>query len=52
MVLLENLIVAQLVKKSPAFYETKELIPYSQQAATGPYPKLHIHRPHPHTLLL
>jgi len=36
---LEKLIVAQLIKKSPPFIEPEGLLPCSQDAGTGPYPK-------------
>jgi hypothetical protein len=37
-VLLEKILVAQLVKKFPAFYGTKGSLRYSQKLATEPYP--------------
>jgi hypothetical protein len=37
-VLLEKLIVAQLVKKLPAFMETEYPLACSQELATGPSP--------------
>jgi hypothetical protein len=47
-VLLEKLIVAQLIKKFPAFYGTRRFIlPCSQEPATGTCPELHESSPHP-----
>jgi hypothetical protein len=37
-VFLQKLIISQLVRKSPPLKEPDDLIPWSQEPATGPYP--------------
>jgi hypothetical protein len=39
MILLENLIIAQLAMKIRAFYETKKFLPCSKEPAIDPYPE-------------
>jgi hypothetical protein len=50
---LQKLIVVQLLKKFPAFYETRKfIIIFSHKPATGHYPEPYDSSSHPHTLFL
>jgi hypothetical protein len=51
-VLLEKLILAQLVKKFPAFYGTQNFITVLQKPATGSYSEPDESNPHPFKLFL
>jgi hypothetical protein len=50
--LIENSMVAQLVKKFPAFYGTRRFTTMFTRTVTGPYPGPDESNPHFHTLFL
>jgi hypothetical protein len=52
MVFLENLKLAQLIKKYPAFMETEDALPCSQKLTIGPYLNPVESISHLHTLFL